>query len=68
MLQNYFKITLRNIVKYKIFSFINIFGLSLAIACSIIVILFVRNEITFDKFHLSADRIYRPFTEVKRGA
>jgi len=68
MFQNYLKITLRNIVKYKIFSFINIFGLSLAIACSIIVILFVRNEITFDKFHSKADRIYRPYTDVKRGA
>lgn len=68
MLRNYFTITFRNIIKYKIFSFINIFGLSLAISCSIIVILFVKNEITFDKFHSNAERIYRPYTDVKRGA
>ena len=68
MLRNYFKITLRNIFKYKIFSFINIFGLALAIACTIIVIFYVRNEITFDKFHEKADRVYRPYTKFKRGA
>jgi putative ABC transport system permease protein len=68
MLRNYFKITVRNIYKYKIFSFINIFGLTLAITCSIIVIFFVRNELTFDQFHIKADRIYRPYTEFKRMA
>ncbi len=68
MFRNYFKITLRNIFKYKIFSFINIFGLALAIACSIIVIFYVRNEITYDKFHTKADRVYRPYTKFKRGA
>jgi putative ABC transport system permease protein len=68
MLRNYFKITLRNIFKYKIFSFINIFGLALAITCSIIVIFFVRNELTFDQFHIKAERIYRPYTKFKRGA
>ncbi|MGD9328998.1 MAG: ABC transporter permease, partial [Cyclobacteriaceae bacterium] len=68
MLRNYLKITLRNIFKYKVFSFINIFGLALAIACSIIVIFYVRNEVTFDQFHEKADRIYRPFTKFKIGA
>ena len=68
MLRNYIKITVRNIFKYKIFSFINIFGLALAITCSIIVIFFVRNELTFDQFHTKADRIYRPYTEFKRMA
>ena len=68
MLRNYFKITLRNIFKYKIFSFINLFGLALAIACGIIVILFVRNEVTFDEFHTKAERMYRPYTQFKMGA
>jgi putative ABC transport system permease protein len=68
MLRNYFKVTLRNIFKYRVFSFINIFGLALAIACSIIVIFYVRNEITFDQFHEKADRVYRPYYKFKRGA
>ncbi len=68
MLRNYLKITLRNIFKYRVFSFINIFGLALAIACTIIVIFYVRNEITYDTFHEKADRIYRPYTKFKRGA
>lgn len=68
MLQNYLKITLRNIFKYKIFSFINIFGLALAIACTVLVVFFVRNELTYDQFHSNVDRIYRPYTEFKMMA
>ncbi len=59
MLKNYLKITLRNLRRHKIFSFINIFGLSIGLTCSVLILLFVNNELSYDSFHKNADRIYR---------
>ena len=59
MLKNYLKIALRNIAKQKGTSFINISGLAIGIACSILILLFVTHELSYDKFHEKADRIYR---------
>ena len=59
MLKNYLKITLRNLRRHKIFSFINIFGLSVGLACSVLILLFVKSELSYDSFHKNADRIYR---------
>jgi putative ABC transport system permease protein len=59
MFRNYFKIALRNLSKQKLYSFINIFGLAIAIAFCILIILFVRDEMTHDSFHEKADRLYR---------
>ena len=59
MLKNYLKITLRNLRRHKVFSFINIFGLSVSLACSVLILLFVKNEFSYDSFHKNADRIYR---------
>ncbi|MBU2492862.1 MAG: ABC transporter permease [Bacteroidetes bacterium] len=59
MLKNYFFIALRNIFKYKIYSLINIVGLAVGITCTILILLYVTDEISFDKFHSKADRIYR---------
>jgi len=59
MFKNYLKIALRNIKKNKFYSFINIFGLSVGLACSIIIIFYVINELTYDSYHNDADRIYR---------
>lgn len=59
MLQTYLKITLRNLWKNKTYSFINIFGLSIGIACAILILLWVRNELNYDKFHSKAENIYR---------
>ncbi len=67
MLRNYFNIIFRNLLKFKLFSFINILGLSLAIACSILVILYVQNELSYDSFHTKSERIYRPYTFAKAG-
>ena len=67
MLKNYIQIILRNLVKYKLFSFINLFGLALAIACSILVVLYIRNELSYDTFHTKSDRIFRPYTHAKLG-
>jgi putative ABC transport system permease protein len=59
MLSNYFKIAWRNIVGNPLFSAINIIGLSIGLACCIIITLFVRYEMSFDKHWVNADRIYR---------
>ncbi len=59
MTTNYFRITLRNLLKNKGFSFINILGLTLGIASSILIMLFVFFEFSYDKYHEDADRVYR---------
>jgi putative ABC transport system permease protein len=61
MLKNYFKIALRNLQKQKVFAFINVFGLSVGIACFSLLLLFAANEFSFDKFHKNAQNIYRPY-------
>jgi putative ABC transport system permease protein len=59
MLKNYLKLTFRNLLKHKGFSIINISGLAIGIACSILIMLFVASELSYDKFHHKGDRIYR---------
>ena len=58
MLKSYFKLSYRNLLSNKLVSFINIFGLSIAIACCIAVFLFLKNNWTMDNFHVNGDRIY----------
>ncbi len=59
MLKNYFKIAWRNIVKNKLFSAINIFGLSVGIALCFIIMLYVQDELSYDRFNTNADNIAR---------
>jgi putative ABC transport system permease protein len=59
MLKNYLKIALRNIIKYKGYSFINITGLAVGMACCILIFLYIQFEFGYDQFHKDADKIYR---------
>jgi putative ABC transport system permease protein len=59
MLPGYFTIARRNLVKNRLYATINILGLSLAIACCIIIFIVVRYETSFDNYHARAERIYR---------
>ena len=59
MLKNYLRTAFRNIRKYKAYSFINIAGLAIGMACCILIIQFVRDELSYDRYHEKADRIYR---------
>lgn len=59
MIMNYLKVAIRTFIKSKSFSFINIAGLSIGISTCILITLFVLDEISFDRFHDKADRIYR---------
>ena len=59
MIQNYLKVASRNIIKRKMYSFINAFGLSIGIAFCILIFLFILDEMSFDQFHSNKDRIFR---------
>ncbi len=59
MFRNYIKTALRNMKKFKGYTFINIAGLAIGIACCILILLWVRDERSFDGFHEKADRLYR---------
>lgn len=62
MFKNYIKIALRSLLKSRGTSVINIIGLSIGMACCIIIFLFVQNEMGYDKFHSKADNIFRVLT------
>ena len=59
MLKNYFKIAFRNLVRHKAYSIINISGLAIGMAASILILLWVQNELSYDRFNENADRVYR---------
>ena len=59
MLLNYFKIALRTLIKNRKLSLINVFGLALGMACSLLIFLFVEDELRYDKFHNDSGSIYR---------
>ncbi|HHF51982.1 MAG TPA: hypothetical protein ENL46_04780 [Candidatus Aminicenantes bacterium] len=59
MLRSYIKTALRNIKKYKVYSFINIAGLAVGMACCILIFLWIQDELSYDRFHDNTDRIYR---------
>ncbi len=59
MLKNYLTIAIRNILRHKTYSFINIIGLAVGMAAFILILLFVGHELSYDRFHENAERIYR---------
>ena len=59
MFKNYFKTALRTLQRNKVYSFTNIIGLSLGLACAMLIILYVKDEVSYDKFHKDVSRIYR---------
>ena len=58
MFKNFFTITIRNILRHKVYSFINISGLALGISCSLLILLWVTDERKMDQFHTLADRLH----------
>ncbi len=59
MLKNYLKIAIRNLKKYKGYSFINILGLAVGMTCTILILLWVQDELSYDRFFPNANRLYR---------
>src|SRR5262245_42872475 len=62
MLKNYFKIAVRNLLRHKSYAFINIAGLSVGMACCALMLLYIRDELRYDRFHRQAEHIYRVIT------
>ena len=68
MFSNYLKIAWRNLMKNKIFSFINIFGLSVGLTCCMLITVYLYNEVNYDKYHKNIDQLYQLATTfVKDG-
>jgi putative ABC transport system permease protein len=59
MFKNYFRIALRNLNRNKIYSFINIAGLGIGLACAMLILLYVKDEVSYDRFHKNVSNIYR---------
>lgn len=59
MLKNYLRISLNNLLKHKLYSAINVFGLAVRLACCLLIGIFVRHELSYDTFFPGAERIYR---------
>lgn len=59
MFKNYFKIAWRNILRHKVFSSINIFGLSIGLTCCMLISFYICNELSYDTYHKNGDRIYQ---------
>jgi putative ABC transport system permease protein len=67
MFKNYFKTAFRNLRRNKIYSFINIAGLSIGLACAMLIMLYVKDEVSFDKFHKNVNNIYRVVSKNKHN-
>ena len=67
MFKNYLKIGLRNIKKNKVYSFINIIGLSIGLTCCLLIMIWIQYELSFDKFHTNYDNLYRITSQYQRA-
>ena len=65
MFRNYFKTAWRNLSRNRIYAAINILGLSLGLACAMMIMLYIKDEVSFDRFHRKASSIYRIYSEAK---
>src|SRR5436190_12053023 len=59
MLRNHFKIAWRNLMKYKFISFINLFGLTVGLTCCLLILTYILNELSYDKYNKNAKHVYR---------
>ena len=67
MIRNYFKIAYRSFLKNKVYSLVNVVGLSIAMTVVLLISLYVKDDMSFDKFHLNGQHIYRLVSDTKDG-
>jgi len=65
MLRNYLKIALRNLQRHKGYSFINIAGFAIGMACCLIILIYVRHELSYDRYHKDVERVYRIVIDIR---
>src|SRR5438552_623539 len=63
MFKNYLTVAFRNLLRNKIYAFINIAGLSIGLACAMLILLYVKDEVSYDRFHANVNNIYRVVTQ-----
>ena len=68
MIKNYFKIAWRNLLRYKVYSGINITGLAIGLSVCMMIVLYVGHELSYDRFHKNADRIFWMQSKLKLGS
>ena len=68
MFMNYVKLTVRNLMRNKVFSFINIFGLAVGLAACVLIMLYILDEFGYDKHHKEGNQIFRVAYESKEGS
>ena len=66
MLKNYLKVALRTMQRNKLFSVINIIGLAIGLTCMVLLVLWIQDEVNYDRFHKDIDRIYLTAAHVKK--
>src|SRR4051812_42492666 len=59
MIRNYFKSAVRNLLRYKFISSINLFGLTVGITCCLLILTYILNELSYDRYNKNAENIYR---------
>lgn len=67
MIKNYFVVALRNLFRNKMYSAINLFGLAVGITCVLFMLVYVEHELSYDRYHEKADRIYRLALSIRLG-
>src|ERR1043165_8855411 len=67
MIRNYLTVALRNLQKYRFYSLINIGGLAIGIASCLVIVFFIKDELSYDSYNTKADRIYRLNEEIIFG-
>ena len=64
MFRNYLTVAVRNLLRHKVYSLINILGLAIGLTCCILILLYVQDDLSYDRHHEKADRIYRVIREI----
>ena len=67
MIKNYLMVAWRNLLKNKIYSFLNITGLAVGLASFLLIALYIMDELSYDRYNVNADRIYRINSDIKLG-
>ncbi len=65
MIRNYLKIALRNLQKDTFYSLINVLGLTIGVTCGMLLLLYVTDELSYDRYHTKADQIYRVVSKIR---
>ena len=67
MFKNHITVAIRTLLRHKVYSFVNISGLAVGIACCMLIMLFVQDELSYDRFHKNANQIYRVLWDARYG-